>query len=208
MRERIATRKLRGRRDSVAKSPPALPIGILKKILDTKERIANRRRIRWATASLGQKEKWREASRRTLENPAIRIRSLIQQAIKRAKRKGWICAPTASLHRHIMRGGHPTHCACCKQRFDYSTGKGRGHLNNPLSPSIDRLDNLEGYSTQNMRVICYRCNMLKGDGKLPEFQNIVRYMRRRTRSLKTPGPAKRAYMLPSGSKLESTTRVS
>ncbi len=51
-----------------------------------------------------------------------------------------------------------------------------GDKSTPNSPSIDRIDNTKGYTSDNIMVISLRANMLKNDGTLDEFINIVKYM--------------------------------
>lgn len=87
----------------------------------------------------------------------------------------------------------PTHCACCRKKLDYSTGRG---LDKRDSPSLDRWDNSQGYTLENTKVICYRCNELKRDATLAEMKVIVRYMmpkrkRKRKRKLTHAEKAKR-----------------
>lgn len=45
------------------------------------------------------------------------------------------------------------------------------------SPTLDRLDNLKGYTEDNVRVISWRANTLKRDATLDELEKIVQYMR-------------------------------
>ena len=51
------------------------------------------------------------------------------------------------------------------------TGKGRGLRND--SPSLDRIDSSKGYVPGNLRIICWRANVLKRDGTSKEMQYIV-----------------------------------
>lgn len=46
----------------------------------------------------------------------------------------------------------------------------------PNSPSVDRIDNLKGYTPNNCRVISWRANNVKGDGSLLEHLQVVLYM--------------------------------
>lgn len=45
------------------------------------------------------------------------------------------------------------------------------------TPSLDRFDNNKGYTTDNVRVISYRANVLKNNATLEELEAIVRYMK-------------------------------
>ena len=44
------------------------------------------------------------------------------------------------------------------------------------SPSLDRIDNLKGYTKENIAVISLRANQLKNDGTLEELKLIVEYV--------------------------------
>jgi hypothetical protein len=45
------------------------------------------------------------------------------------------------------------------------------------APSIDRLDSSKGYTRDNIRVVSYRANVLKGDGTAREHELIAAYIR-------------------------------
>lgn len=45
------------------------------------------------------------------------------------------------------------------------------------SPSLDRVHNDGGYVPGNVAVICLRCNMLKKDGSIADFERLIAYMR-------------------------------
>lgn len=45
------------------------------------------------------------------------------------------------------------------------------------SPSLDRFDNNKGYTTDNVRIISFRANVLKNNATLEELEAIVRYMK-------------------------------
>jgi len=55
-------------------------------------------------------------------------------------------------------------------------------LNDPSIPessfSIDRVDNSQGYTVDNVRIISVRANRLKADATLEEMRAIVAYMER------------------------------
>lgn len=44
------------------------------------------------------------------------------------------------------------------------------------SPSIDRIDNSQGYIKNNIRVISWRANAIKGDATLSELEKVRDYM--------------------------------
>lgn len=46
------------------------------------------------------------------------------------------------------------------------------------SPSIDRLDNTKGYTKDNIWIISWKANKLKGEGSLQELEALVAAMRR------------------------------
>lgn len=48
---------------------------------------------------------------------------------------------------------------------------------NDNSPSLDRFDNLLGYTKANIRVISYRANSIKRDATAEEFEKILNYMK-------------------------------
>lgn len=46
------------------------------------------------------------------------------------------------------------------------------------SPSVDRFDNSIGYTPENVKVISWRANRIKGFGSIEEHEKIVEYMRK------------------------------
>lgn len=44
------------------------------------------------------------------------------------------------------------------------------------APSVDRIDPSKGYTKDNIRVISFRANHLKGNGTLAEFSALVKYL--------------------------------
>jgi hypothetical protein len=43
--------------------------------------------------------------------------------------------------------------------------------------SLDKIIPSQGYVKGNIAIICYRCNILKKDGIIEEFENIVRFLK-------------------------------
>ena len=67
----------------------------------------------------------------------------------------------------------PTHCPCCGNPLVYAR---RSSGFRTRSPSLDRVNNALGYVPGNVRVICYRCNVLKSDASIEEVTAILAYM--------------------------------
>jgi hypothetical protein len=44
------------------------------------------------------------------------------------------------------------------------------------APSVDRVDNMKGYTKDNIRIISERANRLKSDASIDELKAIVKYM--------------------------------
>jgi hypothetical protein len=66
-------------------------------------------------------------------------------------------------------------CECCGKGLDLSA-KAIGKFS-PASPSIDRVIPKEGYTLQNVALLCWRCNALKNNATADELQTIVDWMR-------------------------------
>jgi len=126
-----------------------------------KYRRKNRRKIlTW------QRRNHRAVYQRFMAQPKNRVLYLYKKAILRGH-------PFDVRLRYVLVANPPTHCGCCGKQLDYSTGRG---INKRDSPSLDRWDNSQGYTLENTRVICYRCNELKRDATLAELETVVRYM--------------------------------
>lgn len=81
----------------------------------------------------------------------------------------------ALLPEHIVI---PEFCPVLGIKLEVGNGKGKSwKLHN--SPSIDRFDNTKGYTSDNIRVISWRANLLKRDATLEELECVVAYMKGR-----------------------------
>jgi hypothetical protein len=141
------------------------------------------------------KDQQRQYKREHLAEPASRLSWLVSCAKRRAKTLGRNFDESLFA---MLTAAPPVACASCHAALDYSSGKGRG----PRSPSLDRVDNSEGYTADNVAVICDRCNNIKGtatierllircDGMkrgtlrnhpavastIEEIENVIAYMR-------------------------------
>jgi hypothetical protein len=102
------------------------------------------------------------------------MRLLLAGAAYRARQKGF---EFAEALRDLVEEP-PRNCACCGKSFDFTVGKGRNHRGRDDSPSLDRVNSAEGYTSRNTAVICYRCNRIKTDATADELMTVARYMRR------------------------------
>ena len=102
--------------------------------------------------------------------PVNRMRLLAGGAILRAKKRG--LEFDSSLPTFLM-ANPATHCLCCGRELDYTMRRGE----RAASPSLDRFDNSRGYTISNTKVVCMRCNDVKGYATLSELESVVRYMR-------------------------------
>ena len=66
-------------------------------------------------------------------------------------------------------------CECCKKRLRIKPGTGPSED----SASIDRIRPDQGYTEDNIAILCKRCNRHKNDSTLDELQTIVDWMRSR-----------------------------
>jgi hypothetical protein len=73
----------------------------------------------------------------------------------------------------------PVWCPVLGIKLNYLVTSGRPEDN---SPSLDRVNNTQGYVSGNVKVISNRANRLKSDGTIGEHLTIVEYMRRACQS--------------------------
>ena len=52
-----------------------------------------------------------------------------------------------------------------------------GHRQWDNSPTIDRIDNSKGYTPDNIKVISWKANNIKGFGTIEDFEKILNYMK-------------------------------
>jgi hypothetical protein len=101
-----------------------------------------------------RKYKTTERQRRTSEawqarNPA---RVLLNGARFRARRKGRAFSLTTADVEHMLHEAG-TRCGGCGGEMVARSGRG---------PSLDRIDNAQGYTPDNVAVMCKACNTAKG----------------------------------------------
>lgn len=109
--------------------------------------------------------------------PEIALQNLRYRAVYRAKQTD---TPFDLEALKTITATLPTNCICCGRVLDCTRRKQtREGLNS--SPSIDRIVNEDGYIENNMAIICYRCNNVKGDATIEEIAAVLRYMQKCSR---------------------------
>jgi len=93
-------------------------------------------------------------------------RYLIQQASARARRKNIEFSITEQDILPL-----PSHCPVLG--IPLRPGQ---FVRDPQSFTLDRVDNNQGYTPSNVRVISFRANALKSDASVEELRSLVRYM--------------------------------
>jgi len=103
--------------------------------------------------------------------PPGRMQNLLSQALWRAKKRGLSFDRDLFI---ILPSNPPLFCACCGREIDYSLGRKR---NRKFSPSLDRINNEEGYTVKNVRVVCFDCNDMKSNHTIETLEMLLRYVK-------------------------------
>lgn len=72
------------------------------------------------------------------------------------------------------------------QKSEYCAGRHDNRTDN--SPSIDRIDNSKGYTPENIIIVSWRANRLKGDGDFSDFQKIKDFLFNKKLFIDLSGP--------------------
>ncbi|EHU5134485.1 TPA: hypothetical protein NKR24_002438 [Vibrio parahaemolyticus] len=113
----------------------------------------------WFSTDEGKKQKSKHA-KAYRESPKGRVFRLVDNARRRAKRKGLECNIT------VEDISIPKSCPLLGVDFEFGDD---GHLN-LHSPSLDRIDNSKGYIKGNVAVISVRANRIKSTLTLQELE--------------------------------------
>lgn len=106
-----------------------------------------------------------------INQPRNRLRKIVHSALTRSRR--YKLAFDAVLV-DVLSVFPPSKCPACGVTLNY-TVNATTHRN-PAIPSIDRVDNALGYTVENTRIICFRCNRIKSDASLADLKSLVAYM--------------------------------
>lgn len=68
----------------------------------------------------------------------------------------------------------PDKCPILDIPLFFSNGKESGQAG-PNTPSVDRIDNTRGYTKDNIRVISYKANVIKGSLSLDIVERLHHY---------------------------------
>lgn len=66
-------------------------------------------------------------------------------------------------------------CPCCNMPFRQGQPTGRGKKAEDR-PSLDRVDPAKGYTEENTRIICTRCNKIKNAGSAEDHIRIAKWL--------------------------------
>ena len=113
-----------------------------------------------------EKDKRVKAARRS--QPWGKLDYILRNARGRARTRGMVFEDAALE----LAFDPPVHCKCCGVELAYEQGTGQ----NPRSPSIDRVNSSEGYTVENIAIICMRCNGIKGEGNADEHRRAAVYI--------------------------------
>ena len=138
----------------------------------TNEQYKEKRKERAKNLNSKQIQERLDRSRKFYSSCRGRALSLIKSASKNAKKKKLTFDLTFDfIHSKLISGV----CDVTGLPFDFS--KPSSTIKNPYSPSLDRIDPKQGYTIDNVRVVLWQFNAMKGeisDKELLQFCNLVK----------------------------------
>lgn len=99
-----------------------------------------------------------------------RATHMLNNARARARRKKIKFTLTKSWIEDKLKLGK---CEVTDIPFDISINGGKGHINNPWAPSIDRIDQTGPYTQDNCRVTCWIYNRARGAFSDEDFTRMI-----------------------------------
>jgi len=99
----------------------------------------------------------------------------------RAKKRGFPPLDFDAQFLRDLRIAQENRCPVCAVHLEHVAHQTDGRKTGSESRggwSIDRIDSTCGYIRDNIAIMCLRCNLLKRDGTLIEFERLVDYLRR------------------------------
>lgn len=116
---------------------------------------------------------------------------MLNNARARAKRAGVGCTITQDWIEQKLKIGV---CEVTGLPFELKVGNGKGHRNNPFSPSLDRISQKQDYSPDNVRMTCWIYNRARGAFSDVDFDRMIEALINKF-SIITPheGPPRTSY---------------
>lgn len=93
-----------------------------------------------------------------------RCKSIYNSILKRSEKWG---EPTDITEEYILNLLENQKC-CSVTGLPFSYDKSESYVKNPYSPSIDRIDCTKGYTCDNVRLVIWQFNLMKGE--LPDAE--------------------------------------
>lgn len=110
------------------------------------------------------------AAKRRKEDAHYRIRQLVYQAKARSVKRNLECTITVEEVLELW----PPNNKCPIFGIDFKWND-RGFRD--TSPSLDRIDNSKGYTKDNIQIISFKANWLKGHSTVEELEILVNYLK-------------------------------
>lgn len=108
----------------------------------------------------------------TVEGWASKKRS---QANARARLNNRVCSLTVD-ELIKLREATGSDCPCCGQEMDFSV---TGRSSDRNNASLDRIDSTKGYESENVAIICWKCNSLKSNATWQELLAVGNWLKDR-----------------------------
>jgi len=118
-----------------------------------------------------------KASSLKMRNPVrTRANTIRNHIIGNSIKKGYAFDPIFTVEKIQEMIEEIDYCPCCNRKISKEyKDDGKVHYD---VPSLDRFDSNEGYTEENVVVICWRCNHLKNNATIQELWNIASYITR------------------------------
>lgn len=155
------------------------PFGLYKRCrkCTNQERADHRRRqvrTRQEASDDWRRTKQRVKHRVNKDPTKERARRMLRGIVERSRWRGFDRDRRVTRQLLESRMRDVDRCPCCDVVLDHTIHFEGG--SRPNAPSVDRLDPSEGYTVENIRILCWRCNELKRDATLAELQNLVNWL--------------------------------
>jgi hypothetical protein len=112
----------------------------------------------------------REYRNKNLQNFKFRLQALLNASRQRAKEKGL----EHTLVKEDLKELFPVDNKCPVYGFDLEWNSGGFR---ETSPSIDRIDSTKGYTKDNIQIISWKANRIKGYASVEDLEILLAYMK-------------------------------